>query len=273
MSESPITYRQQNDLSYYQPGFPGGGDLHYRAERCKLDLYYPVGGNKKFPTLIWFHGGGMVGGEKGFNAYNDILRERELAVVMPNYRLASGPAKCPDYLEDAAAAVAWVFQNIAEYGGDPRSIYLSGGSAGGYLAAMIALDGRWLDRHSLNSNHLAAVMPISGQMATHFQIVNEQRNTPGGGAYYPLVIDEFAPLYHVRSDAPPVRLYVGDGDLDWPARAEENRLLASSLTRLAGHCDTRCFVLPGYGHNDVYVPASVLLLKHLWEIENRQNTP
>lgn len=273
MAENIITYQQQNDLSYYPPGFPGSGDLSYRAERCKLDIYYPVNSEKKFPTLIWFHGGGMVGGAKGFNAHISILRERGLAVVMPNYRLASGPARCPDYLEDAAAAVAWVFQNIAQYGGDANSIYLSGGSAGGYLAAMLGLDRRWLARHDLDARNLAGIMPVSGQMATHFQIINERRNTPGGGAYHPLLIDEFAPLFHLSPDAAPIRLYVGDSDLDWPARAEENRLLASSLTRLAGHPDTRCYVLPGYGHGDVYVPALVLLLKHLWEIESRKKTP
>jgi len=270
MPENIITYQQQSDLDYYVPDFPSSGDLTYRAERCKLDIYYPVGNDRKFPTLVWFHGGGMVGGEKGFNAQNSILRERGLAVVMPNYRLASGPARCPDYLEDAAAAVAWVFRHIAEYGGDSSSIYLSGGSAGGYLSAMLGLDGRWLAKHDLDFHNLAGILPVSGQMATHFQIINERRDTPGGGAYFPLAIDEYAPLFYSRPDAPPVRLYVGDSDLDWPARAEENRLLAASLTRLAGHQDTQCFVLPGYSHGDVYVPALVLLLKHLWEIENRR---
>ena len=53
-------------------------------------------------------------------------------------------------VEDAAAAAAWVVKNIADYGGDPRLIFVAGHSAGGYLTSMIGLDKRWLKPYGLD---------------------------------------------------------------------------------------------------------------------------
>ena len=97
----------------------------YKLERCKLDIYYPAG-VKNFATLVWFHGGGLEAGNKDLP---DELRNCGFAVVSVNYRLFP-KGKCPDYIEDAAQAVAWTFEHISEYGGTPDQIYVSGNSAG-----------------------------------------------------------------------------------------------------------------------------------------------
>ena len=81
----------------------------YRSERCKLDLYLPQG-KKDFPTVVFFHGGGLEGGEKFIP---ELLKEQGFAVVAPNYRL-SPRAQHPAYIDDAAAAVAWTMRHIAE---------------------------------------------------------------------------------------------------------------------------------------------------------------
>ena len=73
----------------------------YQKERCKLDIYYPDG-KKDFATIVWFHGGGLEGGEKFIPPE---LKEKGLAVVAVNYRL-SPKAKNSAYIEDAAAATA-----------------------------------------------------------------------------------------------------------------------------------------------------------------------
>ena len=73
----------------------------YRKKRCKLDFYYPKRG-LAYPTVVWFHGGGLRSGNKSIPKQ---LKNRGVAVVAPNYRLFP-KAKCPDYVEDAAAAVA-----------------------------------------------------------------------------------------------------------------------------------------------------------------------
>ena len=258
-------YREEHDLAYYEPDWVGSGDAEYRQERCKLDLHCPT--QAGFSTIVWFHGGGLQAGEKELPA---ILKYRGMAVIVPNYRLSSPRAKCPDYLEDAAAAVAWVLRHIAEYGGDPAKVYVSGGSGGGYLAAMLGLDPAYLARHGLSHRQLAGVMPVSGQMTTHFQIVNERSGMMTMAPNAVPVIDAYAPLFHIHKDAPPLVLVVGDPAIEWPGRPEENKLLAALLTRIAGHPQAECISLPGFDHGDIYDPGCLLMLKKIQELELRK---
>ncbi|MFA7419567.1 MAG: alpha/beta hydrolase, partial [Melioribacteraceae bacterium] len=120
----------------------------YINERCFLDVYYPTN-VKNFATVVWFHGGGLTGGNKHVP---EELQNKGIAVVAVNYRL-SPKAKSPSYIIDAAAAVAWVFKHIEEFGGDNKLIFISGHSAGGYLATMIGLDKRWLNQFGINSKN------------------------------------------------------------------------------------------------------------------------
>ena len=92
----------------YRSGQATASDPYLR-ERCTLDVYYPLHATN-FSTLVWFHGGGMQGGRKSIPAG---LKEKGIAVVAAEYRLYPN-VKCPAYLDDAAAAVAWTFTNIAE---------------------------------------------------------------------------------------------------------------------------------------------------------------
>ena len=108
------TYKTVKDISY----IPAGETDGYRKERCKLDVYYPVG-KKDFPTIVWFHGGGLEGGGKHVP---EMFMNQGFAVVAVNYRL-SPKAQNPAYTEDAAAAVAWAYKHIEEYGGSPRRVF------------------------------------------------------------------------------------------------------------------------------------------------------
>ena len=262
---STIEYRQEHDLPYYDIGWTGSGDIDYLHERCKLDIYYP---SQKygFVTVVYFHGGGLQGYEKDFP---DALRNQNIAVVAPNYRLSSARAKCPDYLEDAAAAVAWVFHNIPRYGGDPAKIYVSGGSGGGYLAAMIGMAPAYLEKHGISNRQLAGIMPISGQMTTHFQVVNERMGIISYTAHPVPVIDEYAPLFYIHKNLPPLVLFTGDPSIEMPGRPEENKLLTTLLNRVAGHSQAECISLSGYDHGDIYNPACLLILKKIQETELR----
>lgn len=124
-------YKTDKDFSYVSDEETDA----YRKERCKLDVYYPVD-KKDFPTIVWFHGGGLEGGGKHIPQE---LMNRGFAVVAVNYRL-SPKAQNPAYIEDAAAAVAWTFSHIEEFGGSKDKIFVSGHSAGGYLSLMLAMD-------------------------------------------------------------------------------------------------------------------------------------
>lgn len=106
-----------------------------------LDLYLPDTNN--FPTFVHFHGGGLESGDKkGMHSTGEYLAAHGIAFVTANYRLYPD-AVYPEFIRDAAAAVAWTKKHIAEYGGNDR-IYVGGNSAGAYLSMMLCFDSRWL---------------------------------------------------------------------------------------------------------------------------------
>jgi hypothetical protein len=243
------TYKTVNNIPYYSPEVLASDQ--YIKERCMLDIYYPEK-IKDFPVVVWFHGGGLTGGEKEIQ---DALKEKGFAVVGVNYRL-SPKVKAPVYIEDAAAAVAWVFKNIKNYGGDTSQIFVSGYSAGGYLTKMIGLDKKWLAVHNIDADRIAGLISLSGQAITHFT-VREERGIPGTQP----IIDELAPLYHVRKDASPLILITGDSELELLGRYEENAYLMRMM-KISGHTKTKLYKLDGYDHG-ILEAAFPLMIKEI----------
>jgi acetyl esterase/lipase len=224
----------------------------YIAERCKLDIYYPSD-KKAFTTVVWFHGGGITSGNKHIP---EKLMKQGIAVVAVNYRL-SPKAKCPAYIEDAAAAVAWTFKNIEKYGGNPKKIVVSGHSAGGYLASMIGLDKKWLAKYDIDANQIAMLVPFSGHCIAHMTI-RKERGIPDTQP----VVDEFAPLFHVRADAPPLILITGDREREMLGRYEENAYMMRMM-KVAGHTKTKLYELDSFDHGGMASPAFEILLSEI----------
>lgn len=243
-------YVTEKNIQYY-PDSVAKKDA-YITSQCLLDLYYPKGA-KNFATIIWFHGGGITGGSKEIPK---ALTEKGYAVVGVGYRF-SPKVTAPAYIEDAAAATAWVFQHIAAYGGSTKLIFISGHSAGGYLGMMITLDKKYLAKYSIDANNIAGLIPFSGQAITHFTIRKER-----GIKDTQPIIDEYAPLYHVRADAPPMLLITGDREMELLGRYEENAYL-NRMMKLAGHQRTRLYELDGFDHGGMAQPAFPLLLKEV----------
>jgi acetyl esterase/lipase len=229
----------------------------YVKERCVLDLYYPEQ-VKNVATVVWFHGGGLTGGNKSIPKE---LKEKGIAVVAVNYRL-SPKVKAQVAIEDAAAAVAWTFKHMPTYGGDPTRIFVAGHSAGGYLASMIGLDKSWLKSYDIDANAIAGLIPFSGHTITHLTI-RAERGIPNTTP----VVDQLAPLFHVRADAPPMLLITGDRELEMLGRYEENAYFYRMM-KVAGHKDIRLFELDGYGHS-MTAPAFPLLLNEIMRISKR----
>lgn len=240
--EIDIIYRSGNDVT------------EYMQERCKLDIYYPT---KKdgFRTIVWFHGGGLVAGNKFIPAQ---LKEQDFAVVAVNYRF-SPKVKSPAYVEDAAASVAWVFDNIEKYGGDKDKIFVSGHSAGGYLASMIGLDTTYLNVYGIDANDIAALIPFSGHTITHFTV----RSELGIGGTQ-VVVDKMAPIYHIRKDAPPLMLITGDRNLEMLGRYEENAYMYRMM-KVIGHENTELYELDGFNHGAMADPAFYILRDYVKE--------
>lgn len=203
-------YQTITSIQYY-PDTIASNDS-YIKERCLLDLYQPLG-NEGFATLVWFHGGGLTGGDKYLPP---LLKEQGIAVAYVNYRL-SPKVTAPAYIEDAAAAYAWVVNHIAEYGGDPSKVFVGGHSAGAYLSLMVGLDSRWLQKYQLNSDDIPGILSLSGQVVTHFTI-RKERHLPETR----IVVDDLAPLYYVEPVTPPLFLFVGDRNKELMDRYEEN---------------------------------------------------
>ena len=200
----------------------------YERQRCKLDWYLPAEG-KNFDTIVWFHGGGLQNGHKADDiakSFSERFAREGIAVASVNYRL-SPKVKFPEYIEDAAAAVAYVKSNVAKHGGSPDRVFVSGHSAGGYLTAMVGMDPKYLEAHGLMRDSLAGYIPVAGQMITHSTVRGERgipRTQP--------IIDEGAPSFHATQLTAPFFCIAGDNDL--PARSEENRYFVAAM-KAAGH--------------------------------------
>lgn len=248
------SYQTKENINYRS----GASDDMYIRERCVLDIYYPEDATG-FPTVVWFHGGGITGGEKFIP---NELKERGIAVVAVNYRL-SPKVKNPAYIDDAAAAIAWVFKHIDEYGGDPGKIFISGHSAGGYLAAMVGLDKSWLQQYGEDADRLAGIIDFSGHAVTHMTIRAER-----GISDKQPIIDEFAPLYHVRSDAPPLVLVSGDRELELLGRYEETAYFYRMM-KVVGHQQVYLYELDGFDHGAMAAPGFHILLRHVNELTRK----
>ena len=222
----------------------GDGLSNYERERSMLDLYLPDG-ETGFPLIVWFHGGGLRAGDKADGVHREIARSlaaRGIGVASVNYRL-SPRAVFPAYVEDAAASVAWVLDNVEDYGGDSGNVFVSGHSAGGYLAAMVGVDDRYLAAHGHRLDDLAGLIPISGQMVTH-ATVRAERGLPGDRP----IVDAAAPVFHVRADAPPFLAIAGSEDL--PARPEENIYFVAAM-RAVEHPDSNYREFDGRTHGSI----------------------
>lgn len=248
-------YQQVNDIPYTE-----SSDA-YAQERCKLDVYYSTD-LKDAPVVVWFHGGGIEGGNKHIDPQ---LKNSGLVVVAANYRLLP-KAHIDDILDDAAAAVAWTYKNIDKYGGSKRKIFVAGHSAGGYLLDLIGLDKRWLAKYGVDADSLAALVPFSGQCVTHYNIRKQQGIGP-----LQATIDQYAPLTYVRPDAPPVIIISGDRELELYGRYEEQAYFWRML-KLVGHQDATLYEMQGYDHGAMPMPAYKILKDHIKRITDKMTS-
>jgi acetyl esterase/lipase len=153
--------------------------------------------------------------------------------------------------------LAWTFKHIRQYGGRTDRIFVSGHSAGGYLALMLALDKQYLNACGADADSVAAYLPVSGQTATHYTI-RKERGLPNGIP----VIDQYAPANKARKDTPPIVLITGDRRLEMADRYEENALLASVLKNI-GNKQVTLHELQGFDHGTVVGPACYLIREYV----------
>lgn len=190
-------------------------------ETQKIDLWLPQA--ETFDLYVHMHGGGLETGDRRCQeAFPRYLTQRGVGLASVEYRLLP-EAAYPAFIEDAAAAAAWVKRNIHAYG-RVRRLFVGGSSAGGYLSMMLCFDRRWLAAHGLSPLDFDGFFHDAGQPTAHYNVLKSRGFDP-----LRVIVDASAPLYHVGEDPqyPPMHFVVSDNDM--PNRLEQTRLMLSAL--------------------------------------------
>lgn len=139
--------------------------LRGNNSRQVLDVYQPAGSGeatKARPVVIFFYGGAWQEGSRSDYLFvAEALTQRGYVVVIPDYRVYP-EVLYPDFLSDGAAAVAWTTANIERFGGDRTRLFLMGHSAGAHIAAMLALDPRYLATQKVPSTSIKGLIGLAG---------------------------------------------------------------------------------------------------------------
>lgn len=217
------TRRLARDLAY-------GG-----APRHKLDIYAPETGGAGRAVLIFFYGGNWDSGDKHDYAFvGRAFAELGYVTVLPDYT-HTHEKPYPAFMEDAAAALAWVREHIAEFGGDPDRIAVAGHSAGAYIAVTLALDPCWRAGPGIRAaiglagpyDFLPFDSPITRRTFAHAEDLKATQ-----------------PVNHARAGPPPLLLATGDADRT--VRPRNSKELARRVAMAGGEADL--ILYPGVTH-------------------------
>lgn len=172
---------------------PYGSDLFQQ-----LDVWRPANApSGGLPVIVLIHGGAFRNGHKEWmGAHAPTITSLPAVLVSPNYRLVPR-VRLPDCVVDCFEALAWVHRNIARYGGDSRRIHVGGHSAGGHLAAMLALDQASLRRGGVPPDAIRSCLPMSAV----FSLIKSE--LPAQSFMHRLYSEMFA----AEADAVPVTPY------------------------------------------------------------------
>ena len=251
-------YSPPKSLDVLDGLWPGGGGARRIATAVpfapgpdgKLDIWsWPADGSARKPVLIFFYGGAWVKGRRqDYGFVGRAYAVRGFVVVLPDYRKVPG-VRFPAFVQDGAAAVRWVHDNIARYGGDPDRIVLAGHSAGAYTAVMLALDGRYLRAAGVGPDVIKAAAGLAGPY-DFYPFDSARAVAAMGSAPHPR---QTQPITFARRDAPPLWLGTGTADTDVRPR---NSVALASRERALGSVTTMLREYPGLSHNDMIMAVS-----------------
>lgn len=144
-----------------------------KPDQTSLDIYQPMG-VVDAPVLVYIHGGIWIQGDKGnYDWKTHYFVERGWVVVSANYRLAPD-ITFPANAEDVGDAIAWVYQNIDKYGGDPNRIFIIGYSSGAHLVALVATDESYLNKFNLKLDIIKGIVLLESSYYDIFRRVVKQ---------------------------------------------------------------------------------------------------
>ncbi len=183
-------------------------DLAYGPDpRHKLDLYVPDGLTAPAPVLLFFYGGSWQSGSKAiYRALGEAFASQGIVTAVADYRLYP-QVRYPAFIEDGARAFGFLREQVRAQGGDPGRLFVSGHSAGAYIAAMLAVNGSYLGVVGETPAAIRGVIGLAGPY-DFLPLVD------------PVLIDIFGgarematqPIKHVTPGAPPMLLAHGTKD-------------------------------------------------------------
>jgi acetyl esterase/lipase len=224
-----------SDISYG----PGGRDN-------LLDIWrrHDMAPGRRAPVLIQVPGGAWaVNGKRG-QAYTLMSRMAELGWIVVSIDYSRSPRSTfPAHLIDVKRAIAWVRENIADYGGDPDFIAITGGSAGGHLSSLAALtpgDPQWQPGFEDADTSVVAAVPVYGRYdwfnfdgpgRKQFMGILQRWIVKKKFSTDPQVFFDASSVTRVHPDAPPFFVLHGADDTLIPV--EEGREFVAALRKVS----------------------------------------
>ena len=213
-------------------------DVSYGSKPSqKLDWYLPD--TEEFDVILWFHGGGLEAGSYKHAAKIGLAQN----AVKHGYGLVSveysmyPQARFPEFILDAAQAVAFIIREMEQYGG--IRLIVSGQSAGAYLTMMLALNKAYLANAKADCSKIVAYVSDSAQQTVHFNVLRER-----GMDTRIERIDEAAPMYFSAPNVLDKPLLMLAYTRDMECRLEQNQLMMRSLKRFHKEMPVELVVLP-----------------------------
>ena len=277
LPEPPVSWK-------YPPEMPGASVEVYReVNGVKLNAYIFTPPNHRAsdrrPAVLFFFGGGWKGGSPGqFLPQSLYLAERGMVAIPCDYRVLSRHGVIPqDCLRDAKAAIRWARANAARLGIDPDRIVAGGESAGGHLAAAVALvpgfeDGAHTEASSMPNafalfNPAVVLSPVESHpgLLSDEKIADIRARTDGRP-------QEISPYHFVRAGLPPSILFHGTKDEAVPFPTVE--LFAKAMIATGNRCELKAyegqphgFFNPGRGHGAPREEASRCFHRTIRELD------
>ena len=235
---------------------PSGGynlaiDLPFDpATGLTADVYTPDGA-RNLPVVVFFYGGRWSEGDKqDFRFVGQALAARGIVVVIPNYRKYP-QVRFPSFVEDGARAVKWTKSNIVPYGGDPSQIFVMGHSSGAHMAAMLALNEKYLKGVGGTRGWLRGMIGLAGAYSFLPITAPDLRDIFGP----PEQFEQSQPVFFADGRNPPLLLLHGENDE--VVNFSNTRSLAKEVGNAGGQVEVVSY--PKLSHRDIIGAMSTVV--------------
>ncbi|PPR09965.1 MAG: Carboxylesterase NlhH [Alphaproteobacteria bacterium MarineAlpha11_Bin1] len=229
-------YRLQSGVAY--------GD----HPRQKLDVYHSNNPALASPIIVFFYGGSWKSGHRSkYRFVADAWTRRGYTVAIPDYRLYPN-VRFPAFMDDAASALRWIANNVADIERSKRPIFLVGHSAGAHIAALLSVDATYLLRHSLSPKDICGVIGLAGPYTLdplkyrHTRSVFKYLNNR----------DDARPVAQVTAATPPFLLFHGEDDVT--VNPSNTIVFAKKISENGGSVEA--VLLPDTGHYKIILAVA-----------------